>query len=139
MRLPHPKLEALQRAPLFAGVPARRLKKLADVTDLRSFREGELLMRQNYRGEQLLVIVQGEVEVSRGGEVVATVGAGSFVGEVGLLEHADRSATVRANTRLKVLVLGIDAVAHVRTAMPQAFERLRTEADRRRLQAQPSA
>ncbi len=70
--------------------------------------------------------------MSRGGEVVATVGAGSFIGETGLLEHADRNATVRAATSLKALVLESDGFELLRRSMPDVLDRIRAEAVRRR-------
>lgn len=132
MTTPDPTLEALDRVPLFADISHRRRKKLAQAMDLRSFGRGKLLMLQDHRGEQLLVVVEGEAEVTRGGEVVATVGAGSFIGEAGLLDHADRNATVRATTPLKALVLEKDGFEQLHESMPDVLDRIRAEAVRRR-------
>lgn len=132
MTTPDPTLEALERVPLFADISRSRQKKLAQTMGLRSFDRGKLLMLQDHHGEQLLVVVEGEAEVTRGGEVVATVGAGSFIGEIGLLDHADRNATVRAATPLKVLVLENDSLELLRKSMPDVLDRIRAEATRRR-------
>lgn len=132
MTTPDPTLEALERVPLFAAISRSRQKKLAQTMGLRSFDRGKLLMLQDHHGEQLLVVVEGEAEVTRDGEVVATVGAGSFIGEIGLLDHADRNATVRAATPLKVLVLENDSLELLRKSMPDVLDRIRAEATRRR-------
>jgi CRP/FNR family transcriptional regulator, cyclic AMP receptor protein len=56
-------------------------------------------------GREFFVIVEGKVEVTRGGKRVAMRGGGEFVGEIALLEQTPRTATVTAKTSLRVFVL----------------------------------
>ena len=53
----------------------------------------------------VLHIVDGKVEITRKGRKVAMRGRGEFVGEIALLEQTPRTATVTANTPLRVFVL----------------------------------
>lgn len=126
-----PKVEALRAIPLFAGVNDRHLRYVADLMDLRPFRDDEMVMLEHYHGEQFVIIVDGEAEVLRDGEHVATLGAGSFFGEIGLLTGEDRNATVRARTKLKVLTLDRDGFAALRRELPEVAERIDVEARRR--------
>ena len=51
------------------------------------------------------MIVDGEATVTRGKKAVATIGAGDFFGEIALLEHVTRTATVTAATPLRFFVV----------------------------------
>jgi CRP-like cAMP-binding protein len=68
------------------------------------FREGEALITEGNRPDSFIVIVEGTADVVRGGQVIAQVGPGDLLGEVGLLTNEDRNATVRAASDMWVLV-----------------------------------
>jgi hypothetical protein len=79
-----------------------------------SFREGETVLRQGDVADRFYIITRGEVSVTRqmqeGREVeAATLGPGQFFGEIGLLAHMPRTATVRARTALELLALDREA------------------------------
>lgn len=133
MRARHdPKLEFLRTIPLFRGVPERALAQAAALMDLRSFKSDELVMLEDYHGEQFMIIVDGSAQVTRDGQHVATLEPGSFLGEAGLIAHRDRNATVRATSKLKVLSLEADGFTRLREMLPQVAERIDDEARRRR-------
>ncbi|MDG2308351.1 MAG: cyclic nucleotide-binding domain-containing protein [Candidatus Binatia bacterium] len=74
------------------------------------FDAGETVFRQGDTGDLVYVIVTGEVEAIRedpDGEdqVLATMGAGEYFGEMALLSDAPRTATVRARTDLDAIVM----------------------------------
>ncbi len=62
--------------------------------------KGEVLFQEGDEGHTMYVVSEGELDVIRnvGGEdrVIASLGSGEFVGELSLLNHAPRSATIRA-------------------------------------------
>jgi len=99
------KVDLLRRVPLFAGLSKRDLAQIASVADEVDFDAGKVLIREGERGREFFVIVDGEVEVRRGDEHVATMGAGDFFGEMALLTHTPRNATVTTTTALRALVL----------------------------------
>ncbi len=69
----------------------------------RAFMAEEHLLREGWEGSSMFFVDEGEVEVRRNGNLIATLGSGSTVGEMSLLDPAPRSATVTAlgyvNTR----------------------------------------
>ena len=69
-----------------------------------AFHEGEVLLAEGHRPDSFIVVVEGTAEVTRGGEVVAEVGPGDLLGDVGIVLNQDRNATVRAATDMWVLV-----------------------------------
>jgi len=99
------KVEALRRAPLFAGLSKKELIELARVTEDLQVSAGTVLCKEGGLGREFYVIVEGTAEVTRGGKPVVTRREGEFVGEIALLTTARRTATVTAATPLRCLIL----------------------------------
>ncbi|MEZ5341531.1 MAG: cyclic nucleotide-binding domain-containing protein [Acidimicrobiales bacterium] len=70
-------------------------------TDIKA---GTTLMREGENPSSFIVIVSGSAEVSRNGEVVATLTDGAMVGEMAILMDRPRSATVTTITDCEILV-----------------------------------
>ena len=99
------KVELIKSAPLFENCSKQELQRIARIADELDIRAGKVLMREGERGREFFVIIKGEVEVRRKGRKMATLGPGSFVGEMALLSKIPRVATVTALTPLDVLVI----------------------------------
>ena len=99
-------LNHLASVPLFSGCTTKELREIAKATVELTLEEGKEFVTQGDVGREAFVIVEGTAEVVRGGEVIATLGPGDCVGELALLDHGPRTASVRAATPLTVLVLG---------------------------------
>jgi CRP/FNR family transcriptional regulator, cyclic AMP receptor protein len=99
------KVEALARAPLFSELSKQELKQLARASEDMEMSAGTTLCREGDLGREFFVIVEGEVEVTRSGRVLATRGPGEFFGEIALLEKIRRTATVTATTPVRFFVL----------------------------------
>jgi CRP-like cAMP-binding protein len=98
-------VEALKRAPLFAGLSRKELVQLARVSEDLEVPPGKVLCKEGQTGREFFVIVDGEVEVTRSGKPVSTRAGGEFFGEIALLEETPRTATVTAKTPLRFFVL----------------------------------
>lgn len=94
---------------------------------------GQLLARQGEIGRQMFVVIDGNATVTVGDEPLGTIGPGEFIGEMAMLDHRPRCATVRADTPMHLLavgpasigdVIGNRAVAH--EIAIQIAQRLRT-------------
>jgi CRP-like cAMP-binding protein len=99
------KLDLIKGVPLFEQCSKKDLQSIAQIADELDLRAGKVLMQEGERGREFFVIVSGEVDVRRKGRKLATLGPGSFVGEMALLSKAPRVATVTAVTPLNVLVI----------------------------------
>jgi CRP/FNR family transcriptional regulator, cyclic AMP receptor protein len=99
------KVEALKRAPLFAGLSRKELVQLARVSEDLEVPPGKVLCKEGRTGQEFFVIVDGEADVTRSGKHVATRTGGEFFGEIALLEDTPRTATVTAKTPLRFFVL----------------------------------
>jgi CRP/FNR family transcriptional regulator, cyclic AMP receptor protein len=99
------KADALGRAPLFEALPRKQLVELAKLTEDMDVPAGRVLCREGQRGREFFVIVEGDADVTRGGKPIAQLGPGDFFGEIALIEHSPRTATVTAATPLRFFVL----------------------------------
>jgi CRP-like cAMP-binding protein len=99
-------LEHLASVPLFAGCTTKELRDIAKATVELTLDQGKEFVTQGDVGRDAFIIVEGTAEVSRSGQTIATLGPGDCVGELALLDHGPRTATVVAATPLTVLVLG---------------------------------
>ena len=107
--VPEHELSALSRVALFAPLPLATIEDLARAAKPAAFPRGEVLMREGEAGDRFLVITAGRVEVSQHDRVLRSCGPGEGVGEIALLRHVPRTATVRAAD---------DTTAYVLTAGP---------------------
>ena len=125
------KVKALKSAPLFESLSSRELQELAQVADELQVDAGKVLTRQGETGYEFFVIMDGEVEIERNGQLLGTRGAGDFIGEIAILEDVPRTATVTAKTPVKFFVLTAQSFRSVVDRYPDVERKvLRTLARR---------
>jgi CRP-like cAMP-binding protein len=112
------KVDALKRAPLFEGLSRKELGELARLTDDVDVAAGKVLCKEGGGGHEFLVIMEGEVEVTRRGKSIATFGSGEFVGEIALIEDVPQTVTVTAKTSLRFFVMTRQAFLRLLDANP---------------------
>jgi CRP/FNR family transcriptional regulator, cyclic AMP receptor protein len=95
----------LSSLPLFSDCSRAELKSLARRTADINAEPGQVLIREGQGAYDFFVIVSGEADVSRDGEVVARLGRGDYFGELGVLDPGRRDATVTARTPMELIVL----------------------------------
>lgn len=99
------KIELLKRVPLFAGCSQRELGEIASLADEVDLPTARALTIEGGRGQEFVVLVEGEADVVRKGRRVNKLGPGDFVGEIALVTGKPRTATVRTNGPARVLVV----------------------------------
>lgn len=98
-------LAHLTSVPLFAQCTKAELKSLARHTSDITAEPEQVLIKEGQGAYDFFVIVSGDAEVSREGQVVARLKAGDYFGEIGLLAPALRDATVTARSDMELIVL----------------------------------
>jgi MFS family permease len=101
-------LELLRRVAVFDPLPLPALEQLAAGLRPRQVTAGETLYLQGDEPDGCFVIERGSAEVIGDGRRIADVGPGELVGEIALLRHVPRTATVRALTEMDLRLLDSD-------------------------------
>lgn len=132
---------ALAKVAFFALIPSDALRALADRCASRLYAAGETILRQGDPGDDLFVVLRGEVvvllEASLAGSrpvEIARLGKDQFFGEMSLMTGARRAATVRATQECELLVVGHDALQPLLVAHPELVERLSVMLAKRQLE-----
>jgi CRP-like cAMP-binding protein len=98
-------LDRIRSVPLFSEFGDKELQRVAAIAKEVEFPPGKDIARQGETGVGFHMIVEGEVSVSVDGVNHATLGPGSYFGEMSLLDGGPRSATVTATSKLKTVSL----------------------------------
>jgi CRP-like cAMP-binding protein len=96
---------SLGAVPLFQGFSKRHLQRLAGEADELTFDPRDAIVEEGMLGETLFVVLSGRGKVTRRGRKVGEVLPGDFFGELSTLDGGPRSATVSAETPMRVLRL----------------------------------
>jgi CRP/FNR family transcriptional regulator, cyclic AMP receptor protein len=105
VRSRNPALDDLRDLRLFHGCTEKQLSRVDSLVCPQDVPGGAVLCRQGTFGRQTFVIVSGQAEVAIDGVPIATLGPGSFFGEMSVLDRCRRVATVTALTPMTLLVL----------------------------------
>ena len=97
--------DRLAKIPLFQNLSAKQLAAVDGLVTTIDVAAGRELIRQGEPGREFLVVVSGEAEVRRDGEVIARRGPGTFFGEMALLLDRPRNASVVARTPMTIDVI----------------------------------
>lgn len=101
--------------PLLSELAPDAFARVLRAVDLVRVAEGAVILREGEPAESFFMVARGTVEVSRDGgrTVLARPGESSVLGEMALVSHAPRMATVKALTDCDLLVFGRAALASV--------------------------
>ena len=91
--------------PLFEGLSAEELDRIANWLEPIEVPSGWYLLNQGSYPEGFFVVLEGTVRVEREGAEVGTIGAKDFFGEIALLEDDRRTATVTSASRVRAAVM----------------------------------
>jgi HEAT repeat protein len=101
----------LRRVPLFGDLPPTDLKQIAAIAGEHFFVDGETIATQGEPGNEMFIIVSGEVLVSAttedGTEMkIGRRKPGEYVGEMAIISHEVRVASLTASGDVRALCIG---------------------------------
>ena len=125
-RKPAERVEVLSDVPFFEGFDDDDLRRVVELSDDVQLPARSVVVDQGDPGTDCYVIVDGTASVYVRGDHVASSGPGSMVGEMALVDHRPRTATVVADTDLDMLRFDSTAFRKLLDEMPKASERIMT-------------
>ena len=112
--------------PLFADLDDDQRAEVAACTREVTIEPGTTLLSQGDNAYEFFVIVSGDAEVYKDGEIVTRVGKGDVVGEIGLLVTGARTASIVALTPMTLIAMFSRDFKRIKDRMPAVAESLRS-------------
>jgi CRP-like cAMP-binding protein len=129
-------VDDLRQIALFARMSEPELARFAVLGEPVDAEVGAVLIDQGDVGIECFLVLEGEAGVFAGGENVATIGSGTVVGEMALIGHKPRNASVIAQTPMRLLAFNITSFKKLLDEMPAAqkyiYELLESRAEENR-------
>ncbi len=127
-------LDAVRSIPIFSACNTRELREVTRLGTQVRISAGTTIAKEGSSGRELLVVLSGTATCRAKGKRLARFGPGDFFGEMSLLDHGPRSATVVADSDMELLVLDSREFRRLVEASPTiAWKILATMAGRLRL------
>jgi CRP/FNR family transcriptional regulator len=100
----------LRRVPIFSQLPPAELKQIAAICVEQDFLDGEIFAQEGELGDEMFIIVSGEIRVVTGGEQgpgieLARRRSGDYVGEMAIISNEPRMATLIADGNTRTLCI----------------------------------
>ena len=99
------RMEVLKSIPIFRHLTYKEQTAILSIASTKAFPAESEILTEGQSGDELYIVVKGRVRVETGGVGVAELRTGGHFGEMGLVDHAPRSATVRALEPTRAMVI----------------------------------
>lgn len=103
--VPKSRIDFLREVPMLQGLPDKVLARIDSHVDEVDVPAGRDLTVEGTGAYEAFIVADGVAEVVIGGEHVRDTTVGEMIGEIGVLRHVPRTATVRATTPMRLLVI----------------------------------
>jgi CRP-like cAMP-binding protein len=112
------KVEALSKVVLFKGLERQHIERLATVTDVVAYGQGDHIFREGEPGDRIFAVLDGQVRISRhipgiGEEALAILEVGDHFGEMTLVDDDVRSGDALAHSDCRLLAITKTAMQDV--------------------------
>jgi CRP-like cAMP-binding protein len=125
------KIDRLEEVGLLAGCSRRQLRAIARISEVIEVAEGTVLARNGQPGEEFFLILDGSARVEISSRKRSRLEPGQYFGEMSLLDGGPRSATVVADTPLRLLVIKRRDFATLLREAPEVTQSLLATLSRR--------
>lgn len=99
------RLNILRQMPIFQHLEYVELIEVLNSSSQRRYQTGERIFDEGVQGDEMFVILDGEVSIRKGGQVVIKMNQGGHFGEMALMDRNPRSAAAFAEAETRVIVV----------------------------------
>jgi PPM family protein phosphatase len=99
------KIETLKRMPLFRFLNYQQVVQTLNITEVRQYQDGDEIVREGEAGDELFIVLTGQVRVHSGETTITRFGPGQHFGEMSLVDKSPRSASVSSEQEAQLLVI----------------------------------
>lgn len=121
-----PHAERFKAISRFDQLSDAEVQRIVDASTYVHLPQNWSLMAEKTPADKAYVILSGTVSVRQHGEEIAQLGAGDVMGEVAIVQHSLRTASVVSLTELEVLHFTSEALTKLATEIPAFGTALRT-------------
>jgi len=118
----------VKQSPIFEGFSNWQARKLIAASDIEEFPAGHRLIADGDTGDTMYVILEGELEVTKGaGETrinISRLGPGQVIGEVAIMAQVKRTADATAVSPIKLLALNLKSLSELQRFSPYLAAKL---------------
>lgn len=122
----------LKAVSIFEGLSDADLKRIAAAGIQTTVPANWALMTENTPADKAYIVLEGELSVRRSNAEIAQLGAGDVIGEMGIVSHRLRTASVVSMTPLRVIHFTRENLDRLCTEVPAFADALQVAADSRR-------
>lgn len=99
------KLPFLARLSLCRNWHMQAVQRFAELSRIQDYKEGDIILQEGYYSENFFIIFEGEATTTKNGKRRNVMRAGSFFGEIGLLQNSNATAQVTAREGTRCLCI----------------------------------
>ena len=103
--VPQVEIQLLRSISIFAALPAPSLEGIARDLEPLTVSQGTVVIKEGERGDCYYAVAEGELAISRDGQLLQMVSRGDGFGEIALIRDVPRQATVTATTDASLYTL----------------------------------
>lgn len=123
--------EVLRSVPLFQGMTDKSVEEIGRLAEAEDFPAGATPVREGDPGERFMVIVDGRATVEVAGRRIREMSTGNFLGEISLIDHGPRTATVIAVEPIHAPVVRCDGFDRLMNDYPSVRHEILSALTRR--------
>ena len=124
-------IDRLSGVAFFEGFDDKELARVAELAEVVEAEEGTHLTEQGKPGLECFVVLEGHAGVYVGADKIAVNREGEVIGEMALIEHGPRIATVIAESPMRLLQFDAKRFRMLLDEMPKASQKVMSELSRR--------
>lgn len=107
------KIEVLKNMPIFRYLNYKELVRVMNITEVRSYRAGDEIIKEGTTGEELYILLDGSVRLHKDEAFITTLKRGDHFGEMALVDRAPRSASATSEVDSRLLSISRKDFYHI--------------------------